>query len=150
MARGFDAAVMRDPWDNIAEFAFANLWVVKGGVALTPTDNKTFLAGITRRRVMALLNEQPQLQRVLQLVQALAQRRLAEAERGGGLQQAAMGLDGVHRAQQMQPQPLVEIAPARHVRSSGRRQIGLDTQRAGGVGRHHLADFIVAVAQPDA
>lgn len=57
MKRGFDAAVMRDPWDNIAEFAFANLWVVKGGVALTPTDNKTFLAGITRRRVMALLNE---------------------------------------------------------------------------------------------
>ena len=57
MKRGFDAAVMRDPWDNIAEFAFANLWVVKGGVALTPTDNQTFLAGITRRRVMALLNE---------------------------------------------------------------------------------------------
>jgi branched-chain amino acid aminotransferase len=57
VARGFDAAVMRDPWDNIAEFAFANLWAVKGGVALTPTDNKTFLAGITRRRVMKLLNE---------------------------------------------------------------------------------------------
>lgn len=55
--RGFNAAVMRDPWDNIAEFAFANLWMVKNGVALTPTDNKTFLAGITRRRVMALLNE---------------------------------------------------------------------------------------------
>jgi branched-chain amino acid aminotransferase len=55
--RGFDAAVMRDPWDNIAEFAFANLWVVKNGVALTPTDNKTFLAGITRARVMGLLSE---------------------------------------------------------------------------------------------
>ena len=56
-SRGFDAAVMRDPWDNIAEFAFANLWIVKDGRALTPTDNHTFLAGITRRRVMALLNE---------------------------------------------------------------------------------------------
>ena len=48
---------MRDPWDNIAEFAFANLWIVKNGVALTPADNKTFLAGITRMRTMALLNE---------------------------------------------------------------------------------------------
>ncbi len=56
-SRGFEAAVMRDPWDNIAEFAFANLWIVKNGVALTPTDNKTFLAGITRWRTMKLLNE---------------------------------------------------------------------------------------------
>jgi branched-chain amino acid aminotransferase len=55
--RGFDAAVMRDPWDNIAEFAFANLWIARNGVALTPTDNRTFLAGITRKRVMALLKE---------------------------------------------------------------------------------------------
>lgn len=55
--RGFGAAVMRDPDGNIAEFAFANLWIVKDGVALTPKDNGTFLAGITRSRVMALLNE---------------------------------------------------------------------------------------------
>ena len=55
-ARGFDAAVMRDPDGNIAEFAFANLWMARHGVALTPADNGTFLAGITRRRVMALLN----------------------------------------------------------------------------------------------
>ncbi|MCW3475219.1 branched-chain amino acid aminotransferase [Limobrevibacterium gyesilva] len=55
--RGFDHAVMRDPWDNIAEFAFANLMLVKGGRVLTPAANGTFLAGITRRRVMALLNE---------------------------------------------------------------------------------------------
>jgi branched-chain amino acid aminotransferase len=55
--RGFEAAVMRDPWDNIAEFAFANLWIAKDGVALTPADNKTFLAGITRLRTMELLNE---------------------------------------------------------------------------------------------
>jgi len=57
VARGFDEAVMRDPWDNIAEFAFANLWIVKNGMALTPTDNKTFLPGITRWRTMQLLNE---------------------------------------------------------------------------------------------
>lgn len=56
-ARGFGAAIMRDPDDNIAEFAFANLWIAKDGVALTPKDNGTFLAGITRSRVMALLNE---------------------------------------------------------------------------------------------
>ena len=56
-ARGFDAAVMRDPDGNIAEFAFANLWIAKNGVALTPAENGTFLAGITRRRVMGLLNE---------------------------------------------------------------------------------------------
>ena len=55
--RGFEAAVLRDPWDNIAEFAFANLWIVKNGVALTPADNQTFLAGITRNRIMALLNQ---------------------------------------------------------------------------------------------
>lgn len=54
--RGFNAAVMRDPDGNIAEFAFANLWIAKNGVALTPKDNGTFLAGITRARVMALLN----------------------------------------------------------------------------------------------
>jgi branched-chain amino acid aminotransferase len=57
VARGFEEAVMRDPWDNIAEFAFANLWIVKDGVALTPADNRTFLAGITRWRTMKLLNE---------------------------------------------------------------------------------------------
>jgi len=56
-SRGFDAAVMRDPDGNLAEFAFANLWIAKGGIALTPTDNGTFLAGITRRRVMGLLND---------------------------------------------------------------------------------------------
>lgn len=56
-SRGFEAAVMRDPWNNVAEFAMANLWIVKNGVALTPRDNKTFLAGITRWRTMKLLNE---------------------------------------------------------------------------------------------
>ena len=56
-SRGFDAAVMRDPDGNIAEFAFANLWLVKNGRAITPRDNRTFLAGITRNRVMDLLHQ---------------------------------------------------------------------------------------------
>jgi branched-chain amino acid aminotransferase len=56
-ARGFDNAVMRDPWDNIAEFALANLMIAQGGRVRTPVANGTFLAGITRRRVLALLNE---------------------------------------------------------------------------------------------
>jgi branched-chain amino acid aminotransferase len=55
--RGFDAAVMRDPWDNIAEFAFANIFIARNGRVLTPAANGTFLAGITRRRILALLNE---------------------------------------------------------------------------------------------
>jgi branched-chain amino acid aminotransferase len=55
--RGFNAAVMRDPWDNIAEFAFANIFIARNGRVLTPAANGTFLAGITRRRVLALLNE---------------------------------------------------------------------------------------------
>ena len=57
MRRGFDAAVMRDPWDNIAEFAFANIFIAKNGRVLTPVANNTFLAGITRRRILSLLNE---------------------------------------------------------------------------------------------
>jgi branched-chain amino acid aminotransferase len=57
VSRGFDAAVMPDPDGNIAEFAFANIWIARNGVALTPAANGTFLAGITRRRVMSLLNE---------------------------------------------------------------------------------------------
>ncbi len=56
-ARGFDHAVMRDAWDNIAEFAFANLMIARDGRVLTPAANGTFLAGITRSRVLGLLRE---------------------------------------------------------------------------------------------
>ena len=55
--KGFDNAVMRDHEDNIAEFATANLWIVKHGVAQTPVWNGCFLNGITRQRVLALLND---------------------------------------------------------------------------------------------
>ena len=54
-ARGFNSAIVLDAQGDIAEFAVANLWLVRGGVALTPVPNGTFLNGITRQRVMALL-----------------------------------------------------------------------------------------------
>ncbi len=55
--RGFDNAVILDPNGNVAEFATANLWFARDGVAYTPAENGTFLAGITRMRVIALLRE---------------------------------------------------------------------------------------------
>ena len=54
-AQGFDNAVTLDANGNVAELASANIWMVKGGVAMTPVANGTFLAGITRLRVMDLL-----------------------------------------------------------------------------------------------
>ena len=53
--RGFDNAVMLDPNGNVAEFATANLWFAKNGIAVTPAENGTFLSGITRARVRSLL-----------------------------------------------------------------------------------------------
>jgi len=53
--RGFDNAVKLDLNGNVAEFATSNLFMVKGGVAYTPTPNGTFLNGITKQRVAGLL-----------------------------------------------------------------------------------------------
>jgi branched-chain amino acid aminotransferase len=53
--RGFDNCVMRDMLGNVVELATANLFLVKDGVVFTPAANGTFLAGITRARVIALL-----------------------------------------------------------------------------------------------
>jgi branched-chain amino acid aminotransferase len=55
--RGLDTAVLRDPIGNVAEFATSNLFIVKDGVAHTPVPNGTFLAGITRQRVIGLLRD---------------------------------------------------------------------------------------------
>lgn len=56
-ARGFDNAVMLDSAGNVTEFATANLFLVTaGGAVVTPVANGTFLAGITRARVIALLD----------------------------------------------------------------------------------------------
>jgi branched-chain amino acid aminotransferase len=55
-ARGFDQAVMLDAAGNVAEFASSNLFLVThDGTVVTPVANGTFLAGITRARVIALL-----------------------------------------------------------------------------------------------
>ncbi|WP_426956372.1 branched-chain amino acid aminotransferase [Muricoccus radiodurans] len=56
-AQGFDMAVVCDHEGNVAEFAAANLMMVKDGVVMTPRANGTFLAGITRARVMQLLRD---------------------------------------------------------------------------------------------
>lgn len=55
--RGFEQAVTFDPAGNVAELATANLWIGKDGAAMTPVPNGTFLDGITRQRVLALLRE---------------------------------------------------------------------------------------------
>ncbi|HTV33809.1 MAG TPA: branched-chain amino acid aminotransferase [Methylocella sp.] len=53
--RGFDNCLMLDMLGHVAEFANANAFMVKDGVAFTPVPNGTFLDGITRRRVISLL-----------------------------------------------------------------------------------------------
>ena len=55
--RGFSTAVVLDPDDKVAEFATANLFMVRDGKVATPADNGTFLNGITRQRLIALLRE---------------------------------------------------------------------------------------------
>jgi branched-chain amino acid aminotransferase len=54
-ARGWDNAVVCDMLGNVAELTTANLFMAKDGVVYTPAPNGTFLAGITRRRVIGLL-----------------------------------------------------------------------------------------------
>lgn len=54
-SRGFDNALVRDMNGNIVETASSNVFLVKDGVVFTPAANRTFLAGITRARVIGLL-----------------------------------------------------------------------------------------------
>lgn len=56
-ARGFDNAIVCDMLGNVAEFATSNIFMAKDGVVFTPSANGTFLAGITRRRVIGLLRQ---------------------------------------------------------------------------------------------
>lgn len=56
-SRGFDNALARDMNGNVVETASSNIFMVKDGVVLTPAANRTFLAGITRARVIALLRQ---------------------------------------------------------------------------------------------
>lgn len=53
--RGFDNCVLRDALGHVAELANANVFLVEDGVVYTPVPNGTFLAGITRSRVIGLL-----------------------------------------------------------------------------------------------
>lgn len=55
--KGFDVGVVLDPSGNVAEFSYANLFLVKDGVVSTPVINGTFLNGITRQRVIQLLRD---------------------------------------------------------------------------------------------
>jgi branched-chain amino acid aminotransferase len=54
-SRGFDNCVVCDAVGNVAEYANSNLFMAKDGVVYTPIANGTFLAGITRKRVIGLL-----------------------------------------------------------------------------------------------
>lgn len=56
-ARGFHNALSLDQEGHVAEISSANVFMVRDGVVLTPAANGTFLAGITRARVIGLLRE---------------------------------------------------------------------------------------------
>jgi branched-chain amino acid aminotransferase len=56
-ARGFDNALVCDMVGNVAEFATSNVFMAKDGIVYTPIPNGTFLAGITRKRVIGLLRD---------------------------------------------------------------------------------------------
>jgi branched-chain amino acid aminotransferase len=55
--RGFDNCLLRDMLGHIAELGTANVFLAKDGVVYTPAANGTFLNGITRQRIIALLRE---------------------------------------------------------------------------------------------
>jgi branched-chain amino acid aminotransferase len=57
ISRGFDNCLVRDANGNVAELANSNVLLAKDGTVFTPIANGTFLAGITRRRVIGLLRE---------------------------------------------------------------------------------------------
>jgi branched-chain amino acid aminotransferase len=57
LGRGFDNCVLRDMLGNVAELGTANVFMARDGVVYTPVPNGTFLNGITRQRVIALLRQ---------------------------------------------------------------------------------------------
>lgn len=56
-ARGYNNAIVMDALGNVAESATANIFMVKDGVVKTPVPNGTFLNGITRQRIIKLLQK---------------------------------------------------------------------------------------------
>ncbi len=57
IARGYNNALVADALGNVAETATANIFMAKDDVVYTPVPNGTFLNGITRQRVIALLRD---------------------------------------------------------------------------------------------
>lgn len=55
--RGFQNALVLDMLGNVAELATSNVFLVKDGVVRTPAPNDTFLNGITRQRIIGLLQD---------------------------------------------------------------------------------------------
>ena len=53
--KGFGNALVEDMLGNVAELATANVFMARDGVVATPVPNGTFLNGVTRQRVIALL-----------------------------------------------------------------------------------------------
>ena len=56
-SRGFDNCIVCDVAGNVAELANSNVFMAKDGAVFTPIANGTFLAGITRMRVIGLLRD---------------------------------------------------------------------------------------------
>jgi branched-chain amino acid aminotransferase len=56
-ALGFDNCLLCDMLGNVAELGTANVFMAKDGVVFTPEANGTFLAGITRNRIIGLLRD---------------------------------------------------------------------------------------------
>jgi branched-chain amino acid aminotransferase len=54
-SRGFDNALVLDMLGNVAETATSNVFLARDGAVLTPAANGTFLNGITRQRIIALM-----------------------------------------------------------------------------------------------
>ncbi len=54
-SRGFDNCLMADMLGNVAELATANVFMARDGVVMTPVANGSFLNGVTRQRLLALL-----------------------------------------------------------------------------------------------
>lgn len=55
ISKGFSNALVTDALGNVAESATSNVFMVKDGEVFTPVPNGTFLAGITRSRIINLL-----------------------------------------------------------------------------------------------
>ena len=53
--RGFSNALSRDFEGSIAETASTNVFLVRDGVVFTPVPNGTFLNGLTRQRIIGLM-----------------------------------------------------------------------------------------------